>query len=733
MLMRMAVRALLLAALVLLLPACGSGGGGAVIVAGPGLLVIDSAGGASRGVSAGPGDSFGGTGGTLTVFSGGDITTGSAPAPLAPPLPTPPTTGLSVTSLAADVVHAGDILVSGSITSDTSAPVRNITSLTGDVVISGTITMGDPGAVKPVNLSISAPTGTVYLTGTINLVNTDGTLGGDGGADLSIQAARIVFAGTVRADGEDNPSGPGGPGGTVTLTTVAPATDVLMIGGSIDTTPGASTGVAPGDVGRVGGVVSVTTGGAIRVHGTRITNRGGVITSPADRPVGGAGGAITLLAPAGVVFDGTVVSDGGWARSTGAAKGAGGGRGGDLNINTIIFGITGPVQLFGSIRQRGGDSFAADTSGASLNGSGGRGGFIQIGAAATHFPRGVDLGSGPWTMNGGDSVDCGGRGGTIDLTVLAGSPGSILLKDPIFCSSGMGVRGSNGGGTFNCTTRRGDILLQAPLTGRGQDSNGEAVFNGGDGAIVTLTAGAGVAGDTGSVIIGAPMDCTGGSRTGALPALGGSGGQLNISANSLTGTIVLLSQAAVTLNGGRGTGGLSGGGGGLVTLITRDESILLGSNISAMGGAGGATSLGGMGGRLIARSDSNNDDIAGSITIAVGVTVDLSAGTGATGGSARASGVPGMPSDATAAVVLAADGEPAGAGDNVGDGVIVNAGTIIAKGGSSSTPGGAAGHGGDVMFSGRANPGGGVPLLGAFDNGPGAVGIGGTSGSTATE
>src|SRR5579862_4942544 len=220
-----------------------------------------------------PANITGGAGGAMSVFTQGPISIGTGnPAPVPPVTPTPPTTGTSLSSIAADVSLAGTILIPGSVTTDAAAAVRNISSTNGDIVVSGLLQAGRPTGASPVtmvNLSLSAPNGTVYVTGTISTADVDGLSDGDNAGTISISANRIVLTGTLNANGDANSAGTGGVGGAVTLTIGGAGDHIFFTGGSISTLGGSGT-----TAGGAGGNVSLSATAKLHAYGS-ITSSGG--------------------------------------------------------------------------------------------------------------------------------------------------------------------------------------------------------------------------------------------------------------------------------------------------------------------------------------------------------------------------------------------------------------------------------------------------------------------------
>lgn len=711
-------RLALLATLAILIPACGSGGGGGILGVSNALSILATGG---RGSVAGGANimSFGGNGGDIEIYSKGHLYAGVTPAPEPPGLPTPPSSGFVVTSIAANVVQAGTILLSGTVTTASVSANYSITSTGGDIVISGTLNAGDPGTGKPANLSLNAPNGTVYITGVINAFNADGTLNGDAGGNVQVTAARIVFTGTIDAHGEANATGTGGNGGIVSLDTDSVGgTDILVRGGSMTSAAGATTGPGPTATGGNGAPILLTAGGELQVHGVSLTSSGGAATSGGNNPTGGLAGSIILQGTGGVSFNGSIVAVGGSATGTGTADGSQGGKGGSILVNRGLSTDSGPVRIFGSLDYRGGDSSAVTTI--ANTGNGEEAGRFEIGDYAGNAPASVDLGGGTWNLTGGQGADNGGYGGGLTLSNVTGPPGSIHCSVSIDCSGGSGGMYPGGGGGVTFETMRGDILVEGPVSARSGNTFGQgnsSLPNKAGG--IDFRAGTGAPGSTGSVVVTSTLDVSGGAHSGTGNQEGIDAGSVRLTADNPVGSIALL--GTILANGGGGLNDLSGGGGS-IRLLTRDERILVAGTITAKGGSTGSGSSGGGGGTVQILSDNDNNDVAGSITIEVGAVIDVSAGRGGFGGWA-----------ADYAVMLMADGESSPPGDGVGAGVVVNKGQILATGGDSIDAV-VGGRGGGVVFSG-CGPGGPAtaPVIGTTSVLGGAGTPTGTSGSITTD
>lgn len=704
-----------------LLPACGGGGGGGGIVPVEPLSLL-----LTGGLSTGVGSGNGGRGGVVQVYSAGDITAGSSALPAAPVLPTPPAAGLEVTALAGSIIQVGDVVLRGTVTSNTLMGSYSITSTNGSILVSGTLNAGDPGAGKPVDLNLSAPNGTVYVTGTINTFNTDGVASGDVGGNVNISAARIVFTGRIDTHGEDNAGGNGGNGGIVQMDTdlVAAGTSVQLSGGSIVTNAGRSSGPGPTATGGNAGPLLLTANTTLEMHGTSVVSNGGDAESTGNQPTGGLGGTVTLSGQTGASILASFQVRGGTGSALAPADGARGGVGGTVTVNYSMGVSTGPVRFFGSMDGRGGNANGPQNvvqpSQAAIAGR------LFIGDASNQSTASVELGLGSWSLNGGNSHDRGGQGGSLTLGNFAG-PGNIVLSSPLDLTAGDGAL-SHSGGDASLSTTQGNVEILAAIDCSSGLGTGTGPIPSGSGGQINIQSGDTTPGSTGSVLIRAPLRSNGGTVSGSGTLGVGHGGTVELIAASPTGTVTIFPTASIEADGGNSKGATNAGSGGRILMESRDGAVLIDGPIRASGGRAESTGIGGVGGQLIVRSDRNNDDVAGSITIGAGVVVELCGGDGGTGGAAINSGAA-FPTEATVALCLNADGDTATTGDDVGEGMIVNNGFLRMDGGASTTavPGG---RGGYFLLSGSGTgPGGSVvagnnSVLGGAGTPPGQDGFG---------
>ena len=729
-----------------------------------GPLAINACGGAATATSGALGT--GGQGGGIRAFAFGDVLVGADGTPLSiPEIPkVPPTGGVTPTTSTTGVSVPGLVFINGTVTTTADATYE---STSGDVFVSGAALLraGDNGGGQ-FNITLNAPNGTVFVNGTVRTGSNDNSNTGDSAGTLTITASRIVIRGTLDARGENNSAGSGGDGGTVTLDTTGSvgAGSIFFPDGLIQTTGGngASNGAAVPLLGGAGGAVILNAAGQIHAFAP-ITTTGGQATDGTATALvtGGAGGSVTLSGGAGIDFSDILTLQGG--KATGGSAGATGGAGGVLTSDSLstarIYGtitapggaaagdggtITGGTggglsigQVTGTERVElgngtfsvcggtgegsGGD--AGDIEFRSTNGAilcrsfldarggagagpgpadGGRGGSVHL-IADQDFLTGVNASNHTLTLlaegkidgSGGAAVGAGAGGGTRDVTLQCG--GDLLSEGTLLLNGGSSFSGTGGTGnlmTFTIAAANGapngTLTVGGKLTAEGGSApNG----TGGDGTTVTLDAAASALGE---IVSTADITTNGGDSGGANP--GGQAGDIDLFAS---GDVTVT--RTWKLDGGSCSGPGSGFRGARARILNTGHAVTLGVDIFARGG-NCALGTAGDGGRVLVHTDAGGIGLGGPITLQSGGSINVSAGTGATGGSAAsdlAAGVSDPAADDTLmAVIFDADG-PLGdsAVDSDPGGIVVQLGRITATGS------GAAGRGGDIFFDGRDESG----------------------------
>lgn len=561
---RMLCRASLLLVAVALVPACGKSHGG-----GGGAVVPSASGGGGRATAGSSGIAAGGKGGMVYLIADDEVRVGQGTAPAAPAAPSVPSTGTVVTGADLESGHytllSGNILIQGTVLAPGD---RIITASTGDIVVSGNLTAASFGV-----LTLRAPLGSVYVTGTIRASNYDNAPGnGDPGGFVRIEAENsILLTGRIDASGDSiGGAGGDGDGGQVTLLTMSGG--ILVLGGVIDVSGGeADKDDSP--AGGTGGTILLSAAGALEVHSAVVDARGGG-ASGGSNVSGGKGGSIAL-AGAPVRINSTLDVTGGDATCSG--MNAQGGFGGSIEL---VSNPGGTEQVcYGAVRFGGG---SASSSGG--NAIGGDGGWLHNNSQQ---PLVLDLQSASWILTGGESDCVGGGGGIVYLQSVKGALDFLGTVD---VSGGDGVvqGGDSGYGDFvwaepsNCTVHAGSVL----------------------------------------------------AADGGTP--GGPGGHIGILGSSIApGTALVSVTGTISARGGDGNSNRVAGKGGEVWIHADNSNITVAGSIDLRGGNDtSAAGKGGLGGGLAIRSDLADHDAAGNIVLAA--AVDLSGGQGTVqGGSAR--------------------------------------------------------------------------------------------------
>ncbi|HWJ55816.1 MAG TPA: hypothetical protein VNR90_06345 [Vicinamibacterales bacterium] len=358
-----------------------SGGGGSTGMAGVWTAVSPATLDATGGVAADP-SGRGAPGGNVDVATIGALSFGAA---FAAPVdaPAPPTDAQRITSLDADATVTGSAVIDGDVTVP-GGGARRLTVMGGDLFVAGKVR--SEGGAADRSLSLEAPNGTIYVTGTIDASATSGTA--QNGGAISLTAARIVVTGTLTTEG-------GMGGGRAGDIHVSADVDVMLTG-TVQGRGGAAS-VPSGDAqGGAAATLAIDAGGNVQLAGV-VDLRGGLAhaRAPGGTLAGGTGGHVAIGAarpPASVTFALDVSVGGG-------DGGAGAGAGGNL---TLVVG--GDFTVGGAVRSRGG-SIAAGGSG-----DGGLAGNLTMDINTTAGNQIYRPGS-AIVLDGGDSGGTGTAGG----------------------------------------------------------------------------------------------------------------------------------------------------------------------------------------------------------------------------------------------------------------------------------------------------------------------------------
>ena len=467
-------------------------------------------------------------------------------------------------------------------------------------------------------------------------VNTVSSLSGDQVfSGTTVLSEAVTGSGSITVNGGDLFI-------TGTVTTGGGAISLRTTSGSIHLTGTIDTSGAGGGS---GGAVTMDAAASIELHGAIVTN-GGSVDATSDSVRGGAGGSITIAGRNEITITSALRFRGGAASTTGV--GAVGGDGGSLAIDAAV-----PVRLYGTFDGRGGPATA---SGGEVRG--GHGGRISIGTTTPVVS--VTIQGSRFAADGGSGAAAGGKGGTFDLLA---SSGGIALAGTFSASGGGSGAVSGAGGSLKalCDVGGGDLVVHGTIrVVGGSASAGSTSASGGAGGSAELTA-----------------------WFDSMGPLGGTGG-----------SIILDPPSQVVADGGGSGGSAPAGKGGTVHLEIPQGAVTMSGSISARGGSANGSGAGGLGGLIWVASDANANATGGAITLETGAVLDASGGDSASGigGDAQWSTIPVFQAG-TVPIAVLLDSDSVVGGPNPG-GLILNKGTIFARGGSPN------GHGGDVEFHG---------------------------------
>lgn len=705
------------------------GGGGA---GGSAISVAASAGvgvSASLSVSLGGSGGSGGKGGTVTVASGGNIST----------------TGQYAAGFLSQSVGGGG--GKGGLSISVAGAASNGIAVAGGLGIGGSGGSGGEGGIVNAAFNGDIRTGGEDGLGIGSvgaLVQSVGGGGGSGGYNIT---GAIGLSGGVAVGVAVGLGGSGGSGGAGGSSTGA-------IGGNVTTTATRSTGILIQSAGGGGGSGGFNVSGSISASGGLAG--GATVGLGGSGGGGGAGGTVTGTASGNVLTfgeqsDGVVIQSVGGGGGTGGFNVSGGiqlGGTGALSIGVGLGGSGGGAGAGGKVTGTvtGTVATAANQSRGilvqSVGGGGGAGGFNVTGGVAIGGVGGgaVGVGLGGTAGGGGDgnivtadvrsvytrgndstgfaaqSVGGGGGVGGFNVTGSLGFGGTGAGA----ASFGLGGSGGSGGSAMKVTAsltgvadtfgkRSGGIVAQSIGGGGGTGgfdvSAGIAAAGTGAGALnIGLGGSGGTAGHGGDVslaVIGHAV--TGDEQSDGIIAqsIGGGGGNggFNISAG-----IVVAGTGAGQVGFGLGGSGGGGGNSGIVDLfINQGASTSDSTRVAAITGGASSTgiiaqSLGGGGGNgafNVTGGASFAGTGAGGINIGIG-------GSGGHGGSALAatadiSGYTLTGGNNSAGIIV----QSLGGGGGIG-GFNISGGLTIAGTGSGTVNVGVGGAGGDGGNAGTA-------------------------------
>jgi hypothetical protein len=647
----------------------------------------------------------------------GDMNLGGGGSVTPPTVPAAPTIGNPPSNPTSGSTDPGTIIITGTPPLTPGAPVT-FGSTNGDLVVSGILQTTDVGVAQQ-SITLNAPAGTVYITGSVITSSADGNPTGDAGGNVTINAARIVVTGTIDTHGEANGAAPGtgGNGGNVTL---AASTGAIYVMGSVNPLlPTINTAGGTGTTGGAGGNILLGAGNKLYVFGN-LTADGGAATDSVGTPSGGNGGAVTLNGKNGVDVLSAVSLHGG--DSIGGGAGADGGIGNDFSINSAA-----PVRIYGSVITRGGTATA--TGGAPAGGAGGNVLFgIVPGTLITGTPlESLELGSGTWSTSGGSGADSAGNAkgmafltdnGTITvgsiLNALGGSatgPATSNTKGGDGGSISMQGDGSASSATNHPlrvlsvvdTTPPGGVATSTTVAMTTTGGAGTGTGAGGLGGGISLQCG----GDLSSAIV---MTTTGGAASGT--GAGGQAGAISLTVSSKVGASGNATLSGVFSSIGGASAGGAGGGGGSVSVdlsASNPGSITCSATITTSGSSAPLAGAGGLPGNVKFSASLGDITLSGAITAVGGSSLltpangaNLTTTCGATGGSINCSSVINLSGGSSlAASLIDVVGGPGGnllfqAPSAIGSITLVAGSSIQSDGGVST---GAQGGGGGGMVN----------------------------------
>jgi hypothetical protein len=359
----------------------------------------------------------------------------------------------------------------------------------------------DLGASRQ-GLVLSAPAGTVYVSGTVDTSGTDGAA--QAGGPITITALRVVITGRLDSSGGDG-GGVAGAAGAITIT----ASQTLFAGGGLFAAGGNARG-AGSVVGGKGADVTLQAGGELALAGSaRI--RGGAAEGLGGQAQGGAAGSLLVRADAAVQIGGILDARGGLATATAAPAAAGsisGGVPGNLTVGETGGRVPTSIAVISPIVATGGEGQA----------SGGKGGSFRAepltGNVTIRGARAIDV-------SGAGAGVAPGAGGTVFISAsVESSSGGVDLQGEIFADGGSVAPGGAGAGAaagrieLPLVPTGGAIQVgsSAKLSAVGGRSGGAAVAGGG-GQVSLFT-------NDGHLTLAGAIVVTGGSA----PDPGGTGG-----------------------------------------------------------------------------------------------------------------------------------------------------------------------------------------------------------------
>jgi hypothetical protein len=484
-----------------------------------------------QGGSATTAGGVGQAGGDVHLVSAGGVSIDPGfQVPAAPPVAAAPAdaTVVAAGGLVSDVTAAGSVSVPKNVTTGGTDPVRVVTA-GGDIFIDGTLRTVDLGGARQ-GLTLNAPSGTVYVTGSIDTSGASGA--GQAGGALTINAHRLVVTGSLVTVG-----GGGSTAGSAGAITVKVA-DAAYFLGTVDAAGGDASS-ATANVAGHGGAFTVVAGGDVVVaNSARLRGGGAVSTAGLDATAGDAGGVV-IDCGGTLALTGTLDGRGGMATVNGGPGIAHAGAAAGLKVGETTrpraVGVTSPLLATGgdgvaaggngataTLEPHGGDLVVNGTLDVSGGGSGakpGAGGNITATTGPETATASMDV-AGQIVSNGGaiatGSSGDGGLGGTLKFWMAPGGNLTIEPSGQIQTDGGVSGGGgtAGGGGMMYLFTIHGNATIHGKLLARGGAAP-DAGGTGGGGGLVYVFTGAGHDRLSGILIIDTDgsIDASGGTGT----------------------------------------------------------------------------------------------------------------------------------------------------------------------------------------------------------------------------
>jgi filamentous hemagglutinin family protein len=551
--------------------------------------------------------------------------------------------------------------------------------------------------------------------------------------------------------------GNGGGGGQITISafgslSLSGASGVSLNAEGLDGGPGGSL-ASSGGTGGVGGTISLASGGGQGLTATNVYAyaRGGW-GGQGHAVAGGGGGAgrqggvVRMTASGALTWSGAIDVDGGdgglGALDAGGTISYGGGNGGTGGQVSLHSAGGSAIQANGAINANGGagGSAAASPTATPMGGPGmgGGGGTVVIGGATTSdvilgtgFGVNAQVGEGGFDRFGAFSDGLWGAGGVVNVQATTGNAVfgdrmraatiNVTARNDITFTGGFetGVRAGLAGGSVSLTSSQGGTIAMGNSSVEGYSPFGS--FAPGQGGNLRAQSLAGNLRVTGSVA------ASGGDASNGFGLSGGGGGQVTIAAagaldatglqvfaNGGNGAAAPSTVAAPGGNGGQGGGvALTAGNGLNATFIFVDVSggqSGVGGDPDPVTGAAALSGRGGDGGQINLSTNNGLADVSGYLSAGGGVGANGADGGWMVGGAGGNGGTVNIGSNAGSVQVTGR--LYAGVTGGQGGGGGLSSAFTPAPSTAVAYAGGAGGNGGSVWI--RSNGGGSLNVTGTL-------------------